>query len=267
MLKILFLSICFSAATLAAEVITVKTSAPENRLLKIYYRLPAGCNSESRIMVLFGGRNWSGKETFSRYRFEKFADEYNLILLSPSFVNDDYWEPEKWSGPALFSAIGILEKRLKLKRRKMLYYGFSAGGQCANLFYAYRPERVLAFGIHACGVYFDARKWKKHVPVLITCGTEDSERFVISRNFIYEYRESGGSLIWKPYSTAHILNSSHLKIAKCFFRSILDGAQVKFIGDDDSRLSYPVREKEKIDIEFRNPLPDGELLHLWEQEK
>lgn len=262
-MKILFPVICFLTTLLSADVITVSTSAPENRCLEVYYRLPAGWNRESGIMILFGGRNWSGRETLSKYRFEAFADKYNLILLSPSFVNDDYWEPEKWSGRALFTAVRILEKKLNLKRKKMLYYGYSAGGQCAVLFYAYAPERVLAFGAHACGVYFDARKWKAHVPALITCGTEDSERLAVSRNFIYGYRESGGSLIWKSYPMGHALQSGPLEIAQAFFGSILENAPVRFVGEDDSGLCYPAGEKENVDVEFRNPLPEGRLLQLW----
>ena len=264
----LILSLFFFPLCLRADVLTVPTSAPENRLLKIHYRLPASWNRESRIMVLFGGRNWPGNRTLSEYHFDQLADQYNLILVSPSFVNDTYWEPEKWSGRALFSAIGTLEKKFHLKRKKMLYYGFSAGGQCANLFYAYAPERVFALGIHACGVYFNARGWKKPlVPILLTCGSEDPERFLISKTFLCQYRESGGSRLWIPDHMGHQLNRFHLEIATCFFQNILENSSPLWIGEDDTKLYYPIHEKEKIDPEFRNPLYDKKLLKFWEQTK
>lgn len=264
----LILSLFLFPLFLRADVLTVPTSAPENRLLKIHYRLPASWNRESRIMVLFGGRNWPGNRTLSEYHFDQLADQYNLILVSPSFVNDTYWEPEKWSGRALFSAIGTLEKKFHLKRKKMLYYGFSAGGQCANLFYAYAPERVFALGIHACGVYFNARGWKKPlVPILLTCGSEDPERFLISKTFLCQYRESGGTLLWIPDHMGHQLNRFHLEIATCFFQNILENSSPLWIGEDDTKLYYPICEKEKIDPEFRNPLYDKKLLKFWEQTK
>lgn len=262
-----FALLILESSVISGEIV-VQADAPNNRRIQFLYRLPSGLNVDSRIMVLFGGRNWRAAGTLKRYGFDGLADKHNLILLSPTFRDDDYWEPEKWSGRALFEAVSILEMRYKLKSRKLFYYGYSAGGQCTMLFYAYAPERVEALALHACGVYFEARNWKKPlVPMLISCGTEDEERYVISRNFIFNYREAGGSVIWKPYSDRdHALTPEALALARQFFEDYLTGRPVEFIGEDDTGLVVPPEKMEKIMPEYRNPLTSA-LRTLWESKR
>ena len=79
--------------------VTFGTTAAELTVdgVEFAYRLPAG--QPQAIMVLFGGRNWKGADTLKRFRFDDLADRHRLILLSPSFRDRNYWEPEKWSGP------------------------------------------------------------------------------------------------------------------------------------------------------------------------
>ena len=161
-----------------------------------HYRIPKKYDTRSKIMVLFGGRNWQGERTLKTYNFNALADKHRIFLLSPSFKDRDYWEPEKWSGKLLQKAIRQLENRYNLQPQKVYFYGYSAGGQCTALFYQWMPQKVAACGIHACGVYPEKIKISK-APFLITCGTEDKERFQISRHFIYRYREHGGLLLWK----------------------------------------------------------------------
>ena len=81
--------------------VTFGTTAAELTVdgVEFAYRLPAG--QPQAIMVLFGGRNWKGADTLKRFRFDDLADRHRLILLSPSFRDRNYWEPEKWSGPAV----------------------------------------------------------------------------------------------------------------------------------------------------------------------
>lgn len=73
------------------------------------------------MKVLFGGRNWSGDKAIKTFNFDVLADKYSLILLSPSFKDNEYWQPEKWSGKALKSAVKTLEKRFRLKPQKLLF--------------------------------------------------------------------------------------------------------------------------------------------------
>lgn len=223
-------------------------------------RVPEHCKSDSGIMVLFGGRNWPGDKTLKTYDFNELADRHGLFLLSPSFRDRDYWEPEKWSGPLLKKAIRYLETRYKLNSRKLYFYGYSAGGQCAALFFQWMPEKVAAVGIHACGVYPD-RIVKTHIPVLITCGTEDRERFQISRRFVYGYRERGGLLLWKYYrNSGHGLSKSALELAKVWFDDHLSGREIIAYGEDDT-----FRTGETFEVEFRNPLYSEKMRELWRE--
>lgn len=221
------------------------------------YRVPTRPNENSRIMVLFGGRNWEGEKTLKTYRFNELADKHNLFLLSPSFRDREYWEPEKWSGQCLRRAIAELEKQYHLKPQKLYFYGYSAGGQCTALFYDWMPERVAAWGVHACGVYPETIK-NTSAPALITCGREDVERFQISRHFIYLYRENGGLLLWKPFPGSHELNSEALALARAWFDAILSGDKITEYGEDDTK-----QIKSNIDVEYRNPLYNDKIRELW----
>ena len=101
------LSFQLSAASLQqVSSVTVKTRAPQNELVTVWYRIPKNYHPRqkqmSRVLVLFGGRNSSGKDMASGgLEWGKWADENNAFLVSPGFKDDNYWEPEKWSGRAL----------------------------------------------------------------------------------------------------------------------------------------------------------------------
>ncbi len=231
--------------------------------IEISYTLPKTVNSNTRIMVLFGGRNWEGKSAIKRFKFGEIADRYSLILISPSFKDNNYWEPQKWSGDVLKRAVKFIEKEYKLKPQKLLFYGYSAGGQCANLFYNYMPNQVEAWGLHACGVYPQI-SIKQGVQAFITCGENDSDRVHISKTFIYKYRENGGKVIWKMYSGGHELNKEALDFAHQFFSDILEKRVPIFIGEDDTKRTVPMGDVSEIDIEFRNYLTSEKLKKLWE---
>lgn len=224
--------------------------------IEFIYRVP---NKPTQIMVLFGGRNWQGGKTLKTYNFDNLADKHGLILLSPTFVDNDYHVPEKWSGSILKKAISKLEKLYNLKSANLYFYGYSAGGQCATLFYDWMPENVKAWGVHACGVYPEKIK-NFAAPALITCGKNDSERLQISRQFIYNYRESGGNVLWKIYDNGHELNAETLQLAKAWFDAILSNEDNQLYGEDDS-----FKIQKNIDIEFRNPLYNSTIQGLWQK--
>lgn len=246
----------FCADTDNFETFKVATSIP-NQQIEFAVRLPERITPKTRIMVLFGGRNWKGIDTLKRFRFDELAEKHNLILLSPSFKDNNYWEPAKWSGAVLKRAVANLERRYRIPSRKLYFYGYSAGGQCANLFYAWMPNKVAAWAAHGCGVY-PQKVIHAKAPALITCGIEDSERFQISRHFIYRYREKKGELLWKPFAGGHELSPDALKIAEAWFSAVLSGINAKEYGEDDT-----MRIHSNIDIEFRNPLYTPEIRELW----
>ncbi|MBE6370833.1 MAG: hypothetical protein E7055_02010 [Lentisphaerae bacterium] len=228
--------------------------------IRFFCRVPAKYNGHSRILVLFGGRNWPGNKTLQSYRFDSPADKHQVFLLSPSFHDRNYWEPEKWSGKTLLKAIAAVERKYGLTPQKVYFYGYSAGGQCAALFYHWMPERVGAWAAHACGVYPD-QPVKNAAPALITCGVNDAERYQISRHFVYRYREAGGELLWKPLpDTGHELSKDALDLAHAWFDAVFAGAKPVAYGEDDLRKIKP---KKRIDVEYRNPLYSEKIRELW----
>ena len=242
--------------------------------------LPCGPDEDGatppRVMVLFGGRGWQGMKTLETYAFDRLADRHRLVLLSPSFYEGAYWEPESGSGDILKKAVVQVCRLAGVPddgaRSELYLYGYSAGGQCANLFYAWMPDDVAAWGAHACGVYGNAAKMKQKTgkrlaPALITCGTEDTGRHAVSRQFAYTYREMGGELIWKPFSgMGHALNRDALALAEAWFDALLSGESVRSVGEDDTLRVLPAAEAEKIDVEFRNPLANEAVRNLWSEQ-
>lgn len=231
--------------------------------IEFAYRTPKSPSSNSRIMVLFGRRNWTGDKAIKAFYFEELADKYSLMLLSPSFKDNEYWQPGKWSGKALKSAVKLLEKKFSLKPQKLLFYGYSAGGQCANLFYNYMPKEVEAWGLHACGVYPEM-PLRDGVQSFITCGLQDSDRVRISKAFIYKYRENGGKVIWKEYTGGHELNIEALQFARQFFSDILEKREALYVGEDETGAVISISKAKEIDIEFRNYITSENLKKLWE---
>ena len=225
-----------------------------------HYRIPEKYDAESKIMVLFGGRNWQGEKSLKTYNFNDLADKYRVFLLSPSFKDRDYWEPEKWSGKLLQKAVRQIEKRYNLQPQKVYFYGYSAGGQCVALFYQWMPQKVAACVIQACGVYPEKIQFSQ-APFLITCGMEDKERFQISRHFIYRYREQGGLLLWKYFpNSGHELSKEALELATVWFDDLFSGKKVIAYGEDDTR-----QIKKRIDTEFCNPLYSEKMRELWQK--
>ena len=223
-------------------------------------RVPAKYNNHSRILVLFGGRNWPGNKTLQTYRFDTVADKHQVFLLSPSFHDRNYWEPEKWSGKTLLKAITAVERKFRLESQKVYFYGYSAGGQCAALFYNWMPDRVAAWGVHACGFY-PVKVSNPKAPALISCGENDAERVQISRHFIYRYREAGGELLWKPFrGVGHELSPNALELAHAWFDAVFSGAKPIAYGEDDM---LKIKPKKRISIEYRNPLYSEKIRELW----
>lgn len=228
------------------------------------FRVPAGVREDARVVVLFGGRGWTGSGTLDRFGWAEAADRAGWVLLSPSFTSGEYWDPASGTGRLLLRAIGCLEARLGLKSRGLFLYGFSAGGQCAALFAAFLQGRVDAWGAHACGVYPERDSLAGELPpALLTCGREDTRRDVLTRRFGYVYREGGGACLRLTFPGGHALQPEALKLACAWFLAREKGAPPAAFGDDDSGRTLPPGRAKEIDIEFRNPLDGGEVTDLW----
>ena len=226
--------------------------------IEVVARIPYEVRQDSRILVLLGGRGWSGMKTINETGFSQLADRNGWCLLSPSFLRGKYWELESGSLQVLISAIESLRRRYALRPLPVFMFGYSAGAQllCAILSQTAIP--IAAWGVYGCGVYPD--KTVVISPGVVVCGDKDSERFQISREFVYRYREAGGLVLWKPVSSGHELNALATRLTELFFEAVASGKPCMLWGEDDT---MHIRPKEEIDIEFLNPLHNKRLSELW----
>ena len=194
--------------------------------------------------------------------------------------NDNYWEPEVWSGKALQRALHQLKRKYNICTDKILYYGYSAGSQASNLFPAWNPSSCRAWESHACGVFHEPSSRMKDTPGLVTCGDADQARYIISRNFVEASRKKGVNIIWKSFpNTPHAVSPDSLKLARAFlsyyhelYRDDLSGwgtrsvdQKTAYIGDDQEAVYYPARSAKAKNVlpEDRVELPDKSVAEAW----
>lgn len=274
--------------------VAIKTKAPSNKLVRFYYRIPEGAKQDSdklyRVLVLFGGRNCTGKEEAKGgLGFDNWADEDKIFIVAPGFKDDEYWQPEQWSGKTLLKALDEIKKKYPISTDNILYYGSSGGAQCSNLFPAWKPKICRAWVSHACGLWHQASKKLENCPGLVTCGEADIGRYELSRRLVMEYRRKGVNIIWKSFpNTGHDVPTDSVELARVFLKyyhekNIDDlipekrekGAREKrekntvlFVGDDQEGRFWKAgsREIEDIDIEERVEFESHELADAWGRE-
>jgi hypothetical protein len=206
----------------AVQHVTVKTNSKSNYKVNVYYRVPSGYQKKGknryRVLVIFGGRNCNGiNEATGMRGFNRWADDHNIFLVAPGFKDDEYWHPEKWSGSALLKALKKIKKQYRINNTRLLYYGYSAGSQCSNLFPDWRPESCVAWVSHACGVWHKPTARLRNIPGLVTCGDADMMRYILSRNFVEQARKKGELIIWKSFPNhPHDVPPDSIKLAKKF---------------------------------------------------
>ena len=279
------LCLAISPLFLCAETITVKTKAPQNRNAVFQYRVPKGYDKNRRemyrVLVIFGGRNTDGKADASgRMGWGKWCDDNGIFLVAPGLKNDNYWEPDIWSGKALQKALRQLKRKYNICTDKILYYGYSAGSQASNLFAQWRPGSCRAWVSHACGVFHPPSGRMKDTPGLVTCGDADQARYIISRNFVEASRKKGVNIIWKSFPNhPHDVPPDSLKLARAFlayyhelnrddligFGSRSNEPETAYIGDDQEAVYYPARSAKAKNVlpEDRVELPDKSIADAW----
>lgn len=212
----------FAAAAGNSFCVTVRTGAPHNPQARVWCRVPAGYDAGRRapypVLVYFGGRNCSGEaEASGRLGWAEWADEHGVFLVAPGFRDDDYWNPEAWSGRALLDALSEIGRDYRIDGSSLLYYGYSAVSQASNLFPSWRPRRCRAWVSHACGVFHEPRAAMRDVPGLVTCGDADAARYVVSRDFVARARRRGIDIIWKSFPNhPHDVPPDSLRLACAF---------------------------------------------------
>ena len=118
LLLYLCISIIGTCRILSAQLIDsiqIPTRAKENPKVQFHYREPVNYDitstSKSRLLIYFGGRNTDGFKEIDNPSWGAWCDKNGLFLIVPSYKNDNYWEPQKWSGKELLDAIAQLKKK------------------------------------------------------------------------------------------------------------------------------------------------------------
>lgn len=263
----------FADGAASVESVTVATKAPHNQEATFWYHVPAKYDAKRKkpypVLVYFGGRNCKGKDEASgKLGWSDWADANGAFLVCPGFRDDDYWEPEKWSGQALLDALSEIKRRYRIDDTKICYYGYSAGSQAANLFPAWRPARCRAWVSHACGVFHEPKAAMRGVPGLVTCGDADSARYVISRAFVEKARKRGVDIIWKSFPNhPHDVPPDSLRLARAFLAHCISGSTdgSAFVGDDQDGVYYPTdsAEAEFVIPADRVRLPTVAVAEAW----
>ena len=262
--------------------VTVRTRAASNPAPKVWYRVPEGYRATKgrtwRTLVIFGGRNCEGEaEVSGKLGWTRWADRHGVFLVAPGFKDDRYWNPQTWSGRALLAALAEIRKSYDIDTSKLLYYGYSAGSQAANLFAAWRPDLCCAWVSHACGVFPEPSARMLNVQGLVTCGDADAARDVLSRDFVAKARKVGQPVVWKSFPNhPHDVPPGSLALARAFLGHWheADGSgrdkrgPPRFVGDEPEGVYWPAESSEAASIPFddRVELPDRAVAEAWGRE-
>ncbi len=264
--------------------VEIPTRAPNNPLVKVWYRVPSSYDpsrrERHRVLVLFGGRNADGRpEVSGKLGWTAWADLNGVFLVAPTLKDDAYWDPKAWSGRALLDALDALAAKFRVATRGLLFYGYSAGSQAANLFPAWRPDLCRAFASHACGVFHEPSPKMRGVAGLVTCGDADAARYVLGRRFADGCRALGVPVVWKSFpNRPHDVPEGSVRLAKEFLAhhhwthpEDLGGAPLppssapSFVGDDADGTYHLAGSPEAADVmpEDRVELPSAAVAAAW----
>ena len=235
----------------------------------------------SGVLLLIPGFNGSGEKILDD-SWKRFADEYSLVLLAPTFTSTNnpqelrtkgYYYPEQGSGAVIEEALWEVHRRTGAPVDKILIFGFSAGAHLAHRFALWKPDRVEAFVAYSAGWWSDPTAALRGVPALIMCG-EGDERYEPTRAFM----ERGMALhlpwIWRSYKeTGHQLTPAVRSMAEAFLAEETDRLKAgvgipspQFYGDIQSYQVVPASDRETIPEAVRVPIPSEAVAEVWKKE-
>ena len=226
--------------------------------VEVVFVVPKNARPDSRILILLGGRNWPGTKSVRELGFARWAISRGWSIIAPSFVKGEYWIPSNGATEVLCEAISALQREQGVRPYSVFVFGYSAGGQLAALLSEAAPFPIAAWGVFGCGVFPDVVR--TDVSAVVACGSEDADRFRISRNFAYRRRESGAPTLWMPVRGGHVLDNAALELVREFFSVIANDTPCSLWGEDDT---YRILPKGQIETEFLNPLHNSRIRAIW----
>lgn len=96
--------------------------------VEVVFAVPDGVRPDARILVLLGGRGWTGARALRDLGFKEWAEARGWSLAAPSFAEGDWWEPSGGSAEVLRRAVGLLRDHHGVRPYPVFLYGYSAGG-------------------------------------------------------------------------------------------------------------------------------------------
>lgn len=220
---------------------------------------PPGVRPDARVLVLLGGRGWTGARAVADFGFRDWAAARGWCLVAPSFAGGEWWRSTGAAG-IVSEAVETVRRRHGLRPLPVFLFGHSAGGELAARLQADPPFAVAAWGVHGCGVFPDGPC--AGAPGLVLCGEGDAARLPPCRLFACRFREAGGLLVWKTLGGGHPFEPAAGGLARAFFSAAEKPRPCSVWGEDDTLL---VRTFEAVDPEYRNPLWTDELKRLWSE--
>ena len=227
--------------------------------VEVVFVVPKNVRPDSRILILLGGRNWSGAKSVREFGFARWAVSRGWSIIAPSFAKGEYWIPSNGAAGVLRQSIDALRQKHGVRPYPVFVFGYSAGGQLAALLSEETTFPIAAWGVFGCGVFPDVVR--TDIPAVVACGIGDADRFHISRNFVYRRRESGAPTLWMPVRGGHELNNATLELVREFFSVIANDTPCSLWGEDDT---YRIRHQDQIETEFLNPLYNSRIRKIWE---
>ena len=157
-----------------------------------------------------------------------------------------------------------IKSKYNICEDKLLYFGYSCGAQCSNLFPAWKPTICRAWVSHASGVWHKPNSAMRNSPGVVTCGDADARRYILSRNssrnrakrsfdYLEDFSERsalGSARVIKLAQTflefQHQDHKDDLTPGLSFRRSYVINKQKKYIGDDQEGRFWPAESELRI---------------------
>ncbi len=280
---------------LPANVKRISITVPKLGYLKVdyYFRIPKDYDpigkETHRILIIAPPLNGATPDyCLDQNVWAQFADEKGIFLVVPQFLAlfDDrmntFLNPQEWSGESTLQVVDQLASQFRIDKNKLLLHGYGGGGDFANRFARWAPERVAAISSHSTvgWDYYEVTPGLhplvdlKNVPQLVTCGEEDSfpvnsdDRLNRGIQYCTALKGSGAPFIWKAWpDTAYEINPNMERMARVFLGYYAKNppGPPHFIGDlrDGKYVSATDSRVGQIPSRWRQPLPDKEIASLW----
>jgi len=178
-LKILlvgFLAFVISAATGAADQMTVERFGSGGRVRTYYLFVPDSAKESPPLLVLLHGSGRNGKSLIDPWR--PFAKKEGIILAAPDATTPEGWRIPEDGPDFLHDLVELLAYQKNIDRRRVYLFGHSAGAGHALAMAVLESQYFAAVSAHAGtldrSLYANMESAARKTPIAIWVGTDDA---------------------------------------------------------------------------------------------